>query len=410
MDGADGENHARAVEVKSIGMAPGTPIPSLDEVQQIVTFEDPVIRNLRITQCYHELSAVLADRTGSVANWCTFATWASKQAGQTIRKEDLARLLEARMRGARSTGRIAESFALSASPTDPEQTGRLTQSALDPRNFSTALDRASDAVGRGNKKVFEEIGYEFARFYHTCVIDETPGAEQVSRFCEGLRPGDPPEGQRFLRQAFAHYAQALNSNEVKNRAELILLANLEIGFHEQTRLQPEIAESLDAGLISSLQYVRQLLASVFPFGGWFTLTHLSIRWMLGRPTGLDRAILDLIAEVRVHLRRTITDVMMVISLPSGVALRLGDDLAAGFPGALQQITNPELRSLMELLDPTPDSPVDSGALDWADLPDRLHFIADLFRCYQEYQELFTLPFTPEQVEAIKAGRLPGGKL
>ena len=39
--------------------------------------------------------ALFAARTGGgPANWCTFATWASKQAGQTIRKEDLRRAFE----------------------------------------------------------------------------------------------------------------------------------------------------------------------------------------------------------------------------------------------------------------------------------------------------------------------------
>ena len=69
-------------------------IPTVVDVDRITTVSDPVIRNLQITQCYHELSAALPGRTGLSANWCTFATWASKQAGQTIRKEDLARLLE----------------------------------------------------------------------------------------------------------------------------------------------------------------------------------------------------------------------------------------------------------------------------------------------------------------------------
>ena len=76
-------------------------IPTLSQVEEITAGANSVIRNLQITQCYHELSLALAERTGQSANWCTFATWASKQAGQTIRKEDLARTLEecwARMR------------------------------------------------------------------------------------------------------------------------------------------------------------------------------------------------------------------------------------------------------------------------------------------------------------------------
>ena len=69
------------------------PCPPATEVERIAALPDPVLRNLQITQCYHELAACLPGRTGPGANWCTFATWASKQAGQTIRKEDLEFLL-----------------------------------------------------------------------------------------------------------------------------------------------------------------------------------------------------------------------------------------------------------------------------------------------------------------------------
>src|SRR5512134_702818 len=75
------------------------PIPTLLDVERTSALSDPVLRNLQITQCYHELAHVLAERTGPKANWCTFATWASRQAGQTIRKEDLRRLLESSLEG-----------------------------------------------------------------------------------------------------------------------------------------------------------------------------------------------------------------------------------------------------------------------------------------------------------------------
>jgi hypothetical protein len=68
--------------------------PTVADVDRIVALGDPIVRNLQITQCYHELASTLATMTGSTANWCTFATWASKQAGQTIRREDLARTFE----------------------------------------------------------------------------------------------------------------------------------------------------------------------------------------------------------------------------------------------------------------------------------------------------------------------------
>ena len=71
------------------------PVPTVADVERIAALGDPVLRNLQITQCYCELSRLFAARTGGEpANWCTFATWASKQAGQTIRKEDLRRAFE----------------------------------------------------------------------------------------------------------------------------------------------------------------------------------------------------------------------------------------------------------------------------------------------------------------------------
>jgi hypothetical protein len=91
-------------------------------------------------------------------------------------------------------------------------------------------------------------------------------------------------------------------------------------------------------------------------------------------------------------------------------LRLGDDLSTEFPSALRQIVNPDLLTLLAQIDPTPDSPRDSGAIDWADLADRIHFIADLFRCYADCADLFELPFTSEQIAQLKAGRLPAGQL
>lgn len=57
----------------------------------------PVVRNLEITHCYGRLSAAMEQRTGRCANWCTFATWASRQAGRTIRGEDLIETLRTRL-------------------------------------------------------------------------------------------------------------------------------------------------------------------------------------------------------------------------------------------------------------------------------------------------------------------------
>src|SRR3974390_19435 len=67
-----------------------TAAPTIDDVRRIAAIASPVIRNLQITECYARLSAaVAASGGGPGANWCTYATWASRQGGATIRGEDL---------------------------------------------------------------------------------------------------------------------------------------------------------------------------------------------------------------------------------------------------------------------------------------------------------------------------------
>lgn len=386
------------------------PIPTVEDVDRIKEIADPVIRNLHITQCYSELSVAMARRTGQMANWCTFATWASKQAGQTIRKEDLARLLERRLRQSPNAMLASRNVATAINAQGQSQLMPQPELAIRSGNFTEAVERASDAVARGNKKVFEEIGREFARFLHGWFDEHTLDPQKLADYCKQLRAGDPPEGQEYLRHAFTHYAQALAETDPRSKAQLMLLANIEIGFHEQTRLQPEIAESLDAGFVTFSEFARSLFGVIFPANGWFQLAHLYLRRVLGRPTPLDLAIRALLAEVRVQLRYAVTELMMTISLPSGIVLRLGEDLAANFPESLQQITNLELGGLLQKYDITPNSTGGSGARDWADLHDRLHFIIDLFRCYQEHPSLFDPPFTTEQVAAMDADELPAGKL
>jgi hypothetical protein len=382
-------------------------IPAVAEVAQIAAFVDPVIRNLQITQCYHELAVAMTVRTGISANWCTFATWASRQAGQTIRKEDLARTLENVLLAAQSVPDVvasAQAFGSNRSPTE------IREAVTDVLNPLAAVERASDAVGNGNKKVYEEIGREFARFYSTCLKDLAFDAEKIARFCEQLRPGEPPDGQQYLRQAFTRYYQAFFESNAKTRAELMLLANIEIGYHEQTRLQPEIAEAMDVAFVDRWQFRLRLLKALFPYHGWLAWLRLFFLRLFDRTSQFDNMLDALLAETRRRAQLIITEYLMTIGLPHEVRLRLGEDVQCEFPDSLKQISLPDLLRLLEKIDPTPDSTRDTGVVDWSQLPDRLHFIVDMFRCYQESTDLFDAPFTVGQVTTLKAGRLPEGRL
>ena len=98
----------------------------------------------------------------------------------------------------------------------------------------------------------------------------------------------PPEGQRYLRQAFERYHRARSAPDACERGELMLLGNLEIGFHEQTRLQPEIAEAVDVALPEPEQLSGRLVATLFPAGGVLVRARLVLRRLLGGPTPLDQ--------------------------------------------------------------------------------------------------------------------------
>jgi len=47
----------------------------------------------------------------------------------------------------------------------------------------------------------------------------------------------------------------------------MLMATSRWGFHEQTRLQPEIAAALNAAVIDPTTFAERLIEAIFPHGG-----------------------------------------------------------------------------------------------------------------------------------------------
>ena len=386
------------------------PVPTVADVERIAAVTDPVVRNLQITQCYCALSRAFAARTdGEPANWCTFATWASKQAGQTIRQEDLARTFERLFAQSSQVMSVLDAAVASLSELSAERPPQPIRdaiwNALEP---TSAFDRASDAVARGNRKVFEEIGREFARVLALPTLGGAIDQTEFESFCDSLSPGDPPDGQDYLRQAFTAYAAAFRESDRKRRAELMLLANLAIGWHEQTRLQPQIAAALDAPFEEPVKLRRDLLGDLLRLRIGFAL-RLLLELVPGRSTPVEKVLDDLDRGVKQIANEAITELLMTLALP-GEVLSLSRDVPGAFPAALQTIDNPDLRALLGLIDPTPDTTRGSGTDDWSILTDRIHFIADLFRVYQERPTLLSDPFTAEQVAVIKSGHRPPARL
>jgi hypothetical protein len=375
--------------------------PTPADVRRIAALQNPVLRNLEITACYARLAAAFAERSGEGANWCTYATWASRQAGRTIRGEDLSDQLVGRLAAGRWLRHPLATLwrrLLRRGLFQPQtRLGRLTAELHTPFD---AFERAADAVARGNLKVFEEIGLEFARY-----LDEPPADEDaLERFVAELRPGDPPDGQRYLGQAFRRYERRLGERDPAVRAQLAVLANLEIGFHEQTRLQPEIREALDATYETQSDLGRRALEAVFPSAArWWRVVRVPAAAVAGGvAASLQRAAAGAAREV-------ITESFMVLSLP-GRVLALGTHLDDAYPEALREPTEPALVELLARFEPQLPELDDCGARDWSDLDQRMHYIVHLFCAFHLREELFRAPFTPEQVASFGRGVVPDGEL
>ncbi len=375
-----------------------------DRVREIVAMNDqPVLRNLLITDAYHRLTLAMTALFGrDDFTWPIFATWASKQAGAFIRQDEVPVQLRSLL------GRRGDEFEIFA----------FVQSIL---------DGVTRFVIGGNIIVFEELGEAFSSFIATFAEPSARAEERladfVARYSEGESVPDTIEvspvgelirsnsgGQSLIREAMAHYFAALHETRVNARAELLLLANVECGLHEQIRLQPYIAGALDS----------------------------PVDVLLRLAGGQQHPLADELAAIA---RRMSTELLMTLRLPNQV-LRLGCDLPAppGLPMWPIELDRLEHPTLLELaakvvayearerdlarhdrmegwLNPmlarvglAEIEAQGTGARDWASLLDRMRFIFEYFRSRQRDAVLLTPPFSADQQAEYFAGRIPSGPL
>lgn len=352
----------------------------------------------------------MASKTGVIANWCTFATWASKQAGVTIRGEDLQRKLLDELTSDPEIKTILNLLLLYSKQSGATTTNSNIHIVAVQKMVATAQQNAGNAVSRGNKKVFEEIGKEFARFIATCLNDEKYDESSISNFRKDLRQGQPPSGQDYLAKAFTYYYRAIFENDVKSKHELFLLANILIGYHEQARLQPEIAESMNAGKVDSEKlklHLTDILVRDKTAKGKVTYF---FSWLSGKTNLFKNAVDNLAFQAESKMRKVITQNLMTLYLPPQNILELGDDLLLQYPAHLNELSNPVLLDFLKQVRPSPGTIDGAGCTDWSNLRQRIHYIANLFRAYQESADLFNSPFSDEQVTLIKRDEIPDGIL
>lgn len=379
------------------------PPPTQAEVEAIIRMEDPVLRNLHITQTYHVLKVALTDVFGEQdVNWCGFATWASKTAGAFIRKDVLPGLLgELLERADAVTRSIAE---LQDRLLGAWGASVGVQYVL-ARTLEDITDEVARHAARGNFIVFQELGPLYVDLLEHLAGLDGPDPSRLERVLSRLSPGPVEEGgQDLLIQAVKAYYEAMFTHDAKDHAELMFLGNALVGFHEQTRLQGPVLAALNAPL-------RELFLDHLV---QFTRADPKLR-VRGLPEwSLRQAFAPLATRLERIWRELATRALMRIELPD-LTLRLGEDIPAltserDFPPALVRLEHPELVALMAQLDRTPDDTAGSAARDWGSLADRMNLIVDLFRTRQQDRLLYDQPFTFLQVDAFHEGRVPHGRL
>ena len=419
-----------------------------DSCAEVVNMDSqPVLRNLLISQGYHELSDGFVQMLGpDNVTWFTFASWSSKVVGQFIQNEELPGLVQDWIEGAEDDRMQRLNTQLRSLHADP---GHTQHDAL-ATAVRCAVNDMRMYLAEGNTQVYAELAPIFGSMLEELGPDQTPDEAKLQQFVSTLTPGpvkpdevvvDPETreltvldrgGQSLLGEAVRNYYMAKFETDPKRRAERILLANANVGVHEQTRLQTYIAGALNA-----------------PIGDALTnATHDALAEQIGDkllgPCGyalVDRLLAPLTDHVQRVFHRFATELMMTLKFPNET-LHLGRDLPAPpgaplFPPALQTIANKELNLMLAQYNALAERSEDrdavraieeaaellmgklgfgesfalgTGADDWTQLSQRMRYILEMFRSRQQDRRLLQQVFTAEQVKVMKSGKVPTGPL
>lgn len=326
---------------------------------------------------------------GREVNWLAFGAHASKTAGFAIRKEEvpLQEIYEALHR-APGLGPIARAA------------GRALATSFIARYANRMLERTSEAISDGNLRIFADMAPVIVRFLDLVRHDRCFDRAKIEGFRATLKPGPPEEdGQEILGLALTAWYQAAHEQDPKRRSEFVLLGNARMGWHEQLRVQPDIAEALGSPLRLRVGDELSLFLRQRLHGG----PELLRRPLLRAVHRLEPILLEAASAA---LKRIITRRMMRLRLPDG-DVHLGRDLALQpgsflFPPELRVLTLPELLALAARFAPDEAAGAGTGATDWADFGQRMTFIVPLFRSRQHNTALFDAPLPSEQLAAIEA--------
>jgi len=374
-------------------------------IAAVMAIDDPILRNLWITQSYFDLDSRLQRALGGAdRTWCGFAVWASHPPGQSIRGEELSDIVVTRAERDDAHDDDVEQVNRRLRPLRAVGCGEAV--GTDPLEdaVEAALADVSQHIAHGNTLVYGELAPLLLAFVEHCEAGDIAALEPdglaALLTATGGGPVDPD-----LVQAFQWWQRAAVATDEHHRAFAVLAANVLAVAHEQRRLQPDIAASMNVGVVTASGIIHQITP----------------RWM---PHWAERAIARVIGDPLARTASRLADelttqLLMTLRVP-GAVLRLHDDIpplpdGARFPDVLAELAETPEEIAMAVAvyrawDRTDGSGQHSGAHDWAVLEQRMSYIVNLFRGRQRDPSLAAHPFTADQLAAMRDGRVPPGSL
>lgn len=372
-----------------------------DHVQAVLAIEDRVLRNYWVTQTYADLSAGLCALLGpTTANWCTFATWASRTVGRNLRGEELPGWLRRRVVMSNGMMGLTREITAAVRTVHPEAWDHriLPEHVCDVlrSHFGACASDLSD----GNTEVFAEIAPVAALFVAGFGNGPTAAGAAARRRLQRACEGAPAfEGVNHLSEGFSLWCDAVGEPDETRRSQLVLAGSLHLGAHEQNHLQEAIAGSMDMGLDRSLELVKARLGKC-----------------LTCPPEVEKAVDDVLRPLaHATVERwgdLMTELLGTIETPDGT-LRLDCDVPSlpdepFVPADLQPMVVPELREALERFSRADSLGRGSRARNWVELGDRMNFISNLFLSRHHRRSLFAPPLDAARLAAIESGQAPRG--
>jgi hypothetical protein len=365
-----------------------------DTVGEIAGMADPVLRNLCITQRYHEFAIALRDAgCGADATWCAFAVWASKTAGATIRGEVLP-------------GRAKALFGEDSAQDALQQANHgLAGGAMQKvthhhlgRVIEDVTADVSSQIAAGNVLVFRELAPIFTALVRGLGSEPVTQETLAAAMAPALSALGTDADATPVALAFDGYGRAPFAG--RGRPALILDANILAVAHEQHRLQTAISGALNAAISDTLKRLieTELVRHVPGQDARHTLDELTNDLCSVLDQAWDTALTESIMRL-VTPRETFDLRQDVPPLPEGM-----------FPLELRALSETPAEGSYAQWDKTAGTGNPSGAHDWAELDERMNYIVNLFRSRQQDASLFEPPFSPAQLAVLQQGQLPPGPL